>query len=830
MPAPLDPSPHPLDTQPRVIGRGRLLVALVIPVMALTAFGGYVVWEKLDGYRHNAVLLATAEMAQSAHALARELQEERDLSALFIGAGRNHWAQPLDRQRTDTDTEAAGFRRLVDRPQMRMLLGRGRPIPGVGDIDALRAEVDGDARIETVLRGYGRMISSVLATPLHLTAEDPATLITAYTDLGNIKDRIGRERSLGLALLLQSGQSRDLAPLLAETHAAIVAFIESFHSHASPEQEETYTRIVSDAAVARVQSLYAKAAAGQLRDADARAWEEAHATLNDQLAQAEDVLAHQMDGYLGAKLNSAKYMFYLLAIVVLALVAFAIETLRRSERRVVLAEDASRKLFRAVQQSPVAVTITDTAGFIDYVNPAFCQASGYTFGEMLGRNPRVLKSGLTPPVVYADMWRTIVSGQEWRGEICNRRKDGSLFWVSATMSAVRGANGDIVNYIAFEEDITEVKQLRQALEREHDNIRRILETMRDGIALVDSEQDFIYVNPALTNDFGPLRGRNCSEYFGSGAESSCPFRSDGAPPADIEHREWRSPAGKVYEVASAPVHSPDGSLSVLRIFHDITVRKHAEEAMNAAREAAELANRAKTEFLAAMSHELRTPLNAIIGFSEIMAEQLLGPIGQQQYADYCADINHSGRHLLNVIEDILDVARLEVGKVDLYEEEADLGVILKSSAALVTERAAENGVALAIETPGDLLLLRVDVGRLKQVLFNVLGNAIKFTPAGGSVLVSARLAETGGLDIVVADTGIGIAEDDLAKVMAPFGQADSGMARRYEGAGLGLSLARQLMRLHGGELNLDSALGQGTTVTLRFPGERVRVTRDSSAD
>ncbi|MBC7951987.1 MAG: PAS domain-containing sensor histidine kinase, partial [Rhodospirillaceae bacterium] len=255
---------------------------------------------------------------------------------------------------------------------------------------------------------------------------------------------------------------------------------------------------------------------------------------------------------------------------------------------------------------------------------------------------------------------------------------------------------------------------------------------------------------------------------------------------------------------------------------DITTRKQAEEAVNSAREAAELANRAKSEFLATMSHELRTPLNAIIGLSEIIEQQLLGPVGQPQYTDYARDINDSGKHLLQLINDILDVARLEVGRVALREDRVDPALVVRACLSMVRERAETGEVTLWDEPArAGLPFLWGDERRLKQILVNVLANAVKFTLAGGKVAVSIH-ADADGLSMVVSDTGIGIAPADLVKVMAPFGQADSSLARRYQGSGLGLPLSRKLMELHDGTLSLESTLGKGTMVTLHFPAERLR--------
>jgi signal transduction histidine kinase len=222
-----------------------------------------------------------------------------------------------------------------------------------------------------------------------------------------------------------------------------------------------------------------------------------------------------------------------------------------------------------------------------------------------------------------------------------------------------------------------------------------------------------------------------------------------------------------------------------------------------------------------MSHELRTPLNAIIGFSEIMRDELLGPLGDSRYSQYARDIHGSGAHLLEIINDILDLSKIEAGKHELIEETVELPAIVKSCLILLGERARSAEVRLDQRLPEDLPTLRADPRKLKQVVLNLLTNAVKFTPAGGTVTVTAGRDATGGVTFMVADTGIGIDPEDFDKVLAPFGQVDSGLGRKYEGTGLGLPLSRGFTELHGGRLILDSAPGEGTTVTVTLPKERV---------
>jgi signal transduction histidine kinase len=244
------------------------------------------------------------------------------------------------------------------------------------------------------------------------------------------------------------------------------------------------------------------------------------------------------------------------------------------------------------------------------------------------------------------------------------------------------------------------------------------------------------------------------------------------------------------------------------------------EAMRAAKEAAEGANLAKSEFLATMSHELRTPLNAILGFSDMMMNETMGPLGNLRYRSYAKDIHDSGSHLLALINDILDFSKSVAGKLELAEERVDARTLVETACRLVQPRVDEAGLTLTTKLPADAVIVICDLRKLTQVLLNLLSNAYKFTLPGGTI-ACALAVDDAGIRFVVADKGIGIPAEQLDRVVQPFAQVDSSLSRRHDGTGLGLALVKAMAELHGGSLRLESAVGAGTTATVTLPLERL---------
>jgi PAS domain S-box-containing protein len=285
--------------------------------------------------------------------------------------------------------------------------------------------------------------------------------------------------------------------------------------------------------------------------------------------------------------------------------------------------------------------------------------------------------------------------------------------------------------------------------------------------------------------------------------------------------------GRTFPVDMTASHIQFGDQEYLfTVARDATVRRHIESELRAARDLAETANRAKSDFLANMSHELRTPLNAIIGFSEVIGSALFGPL-DARYRDYAQDIHGSGHHLLRIINDLLDLSKVEAGRLELHDTPVPVAALFETCRRMVSDRAATGGISLDFRSVD--LEVSADELRLEQVLLNLVSNAVKFTPEGGRVTVSATLAPSGEVVISVADTGIGMAAEDIPRALQPFGQIDNSLTRPHGGTGLGLPLAQRLVELHGGTLSIYSELGNGTTVTAILPAERTHLREVASA-
>jgi|GEM_PF-5873541 len=502
-------------------------------------------------------------------------------------------------------------------------------------------------------------------------------------------------------------------------------------------------------------------------------------------------------------------------------------------------EQELRKVSYAVENSPAAVVITNARAIIEYVNPKFTRITGYSAEEAVGQNPRVLKSGLHPKEFYKEMWKTLTAGKEWRGKLYNRKKNGEFFWEAASISSISNDQGKITHYVAIKEDITTQVELEQALQKTRERLDKTQEIAHLGSWELDLDanrlfwSDEVYrifglertVAPLTYEDFLDLVHPRDRESVESGYYTTV---SRGDETFEAEHRIVRRSDGETRWVLEKCTHEKDGKDRVVRsvgMVLDITERKLGEIALKEARDAAEAANRAKSDFLASMNHELRTPLNVVIGFSEVLAERMFGELNEKQMKSV-ENIMDAGKRLLGLINDILDLSRMESGKMGLEPTTVHVKQLMENIRVLFREKIYKHHLKVEI-TASDGLYASADERMLKQIMFNLLSNAVKFTPDEGSIEVRAETVEQDGqaggnrgpwLKVCVSDSGIGIRPEDQGRLFRAFEQLDSGSGRRYQGSGLGLSLCKRFVEMHGGKIWAESeGEGKGSTFCFMIP-------------
>lgn len=388
--------------------------------------------------------------------------------------------------------------------------------------------------------------------------------------------------------------------------------------------------------------------------------------------------------------------------------------------------------------------------------------------------------------------------------------------------------GDLANAVeVFRKNIIEKQKSREMLRK----LSQAVEQSSHMIFITDYDGTIEYINPKFTE----WTGYTSDEAVGKNPS----LIKSGETPKEVYEDLWqtilsgkgwhgeikdRRKNGELFWSSAfiAPVRDDDNRITHFVATHeDISKRKNAEQAMHDAHLASEAANRAKTDFMSNMSHELRTPLNAIIGFSETMKDSVFGPLGNEQYEGYAEHIHSSGTHLLQLINDILDVSAVEAGKLELREGELNIVDTCEAAINIIAPKALESKITLSGINRQNLPILMADPLRLKQIFINLISNAVKFTPEHGSVSCDAVVDNGGDMVITILDTGVGMDEEGIKKALTMFGQTDSSLSRTHEGTGLGLPLAKGLVELHGGSLEIESEKGRGTLITVTFPKERV---------
>jgi len=476
------------------------------------------------------------------------------------------------------------------------------------------------------------------------------------------------------------------------------------------------------------------------------------------------------------------------------------------------------------------VSISDAAGDILYVNDKFCEVSEYSREELIGRNHRIVKSDFHKKEFYEELWETISSGNTWQGEICNQTKNGKLYWVQSTITPFLDNKGTPFQYIAIRTDITKVKAVQMELKESEHRITLAIEGSGDGI------WDWDINNKTMSFS------RLYEEMLGYDEHELAPLEKtwmDSVHPDDmayvadklkaylngseseyiIELRlrcknakyKWILCRGQIVERST-----DETPVRMMGIHTDISVRKAAEYNLIVAREEADRANKAKSDFLSSMSHELRTPMNAILGFGQLL--DMDKSLTEHQH-ESVSEIMKGGHHLLELINEVLDLAKIESGHIDLSVEPVELSSVVDECFSLIDPLTNANKIVMS-HTEMKGVIVRADRVRLKQALLNLISNAIKYNKPGGTVEVDIKPKENDRIHIVVTDSGMGINAKRLGELFQPFSRLDA-VDSGIEGTGIGLTITKRIVELMGGEIGVESEEGKGSLFWIGLPLEAI---------
>ena len=486
---------------------------------------------------------------------------------------------------------------------------------------------------------------------------------------------------------------------------------------------------------------------------------------------------------------------------------------------------------QVVEHSFDAIVTIDGRGRISSFNRAAERIFGRRAAEAEGRKATLLVAAAQESEPQT---RLALSFHMLRGgpfELLGQRADGARFNLELVISETVVQDERLA--ILHLRDITVQRRAEAARKTAQRRLEEAIDAMRDGFAMFDVEGRLLLCNTRFRDLHAlgweaPLEGRTHEDMLRALVAESPEHQLREAAETWIEkqlarHRSARSSfevelaEGTVARVSQH--RTRDGGL--VCVYADVTELHKRQQELLVAKEEAEAARRSMSGFLANMSHELRTPLNAIIGFSSMMKEEMVGPLGDKAYKSYASDIHASGSLLLDIINDVLDVSKIEAGKHRIEEDRVQVSQLLNSSLRLIGTRASAAGLSVERRSDFEDVELRADPRALKQILLNLLSNAVKFTPQGGKIELAALIDEKGDFLFRVSDDGIGMAAEDIPRALAVFGQIESDLASRHQGTGLGLPLAQRLTEMHGGSLELESAPGRGTSVTVRLPASRI---------
>ncbi|MEO5349117.1 MAG: nitrate- and nitrite sensing domain-containing protein [Magnetococcus sp. YQC-3] len=866
-------------------------IVLLPPLLVLAGFLWFHLLEEWQNW-HRATYQEHLTTSISALTdLVYTLQKERGYSSGFLASGGQKFRSELNTHRKNTDANIQKLRTLTTPPpgssaegvvhyptpaDLSLLLEEMTKTRQQVDEQAVLAQeaiADYTALTKTLLKMIGRLVVRIADVEI-------INQFFVFPALLHIGEALGKER----ALLTQTFAENRFAPGAYEQWYALrgeyEAYVSTLLDLSSPYYHEMFQTL--DGEASRAQTDHFRQLAKGLHtqadwqtpgeQVDPQAWFAASTRMIDLLRELGGQLQTDTRKLAIRRIQAAARKFWgqvgASIIVLLAVGALALAAILTTRSRLLLREVEERKerelelgkLHYALDQTPMTVVITDIDGNIEYANQTCLFHTGYSREELLGQNPRVLKSGSTSPEAYVELWQTILAGNVWQGEFYNRRKDGTHFWEAASISPIRDPEGNICHFLAIKEEITEKKRAEQ----ENDYRRQLLEQVASGAPLSDIYQLVMrymeLLSPGLVTCLSVVdREQNCLRCvtaprlrvpeladFHCPAEGGVPIHAAATACAAAAYRKelvqvrdilqdphwapfkdsfcqaglrscWSMPilgeGGEVlgtlagyYRAAQLPDPRFLERLSPMAQLIGIAIsRQRREEALRAAAERAAAASRAKSTFLANMSHEIRTPLHSIIGALELL--QNPEPTDDQQGQLQLAF--SSAQTLLFLINDLLDYSKIEARQLQLDILPFNLPQLLAEVESIMGVMARKKQIGLTRYFPDDWpLVVQGDANRLKQILLNLLGNAIKFTPAGGSIHLSGegvvRHGEQLELMFVVQDTGVGIPEEKRQHIFGRFTQADESITRRFGGTGLGLAICRDLVAMMGGEIGVEA--------------------------
>lgn len=488
------------------------------------------------------------------------------------------------------------------------------------------------------------------------------------------------------------------------------------------------------------------------------------------------------------------------------------------------AEEEIRRLSLAVQQSPAAIMITTEDGTIEYVNPKFTEISGYSFDEIKGQNPRILKSGNTDPVIYTQLWNTIKAGKTWRGEVQNKDKTGNLFWESISISPIIDKKNRITHYIGIKEDITEKKKYVEKIKRANEFYLNLFEDSPTMIWRCKKDGYRDYFNQTWLKFRGFTQQEEIEEGWIAGihpddkdtylANISNAFKNKEPVRSLFRLKRFNEEYRWINEICK-PYYDLEGYFAgMIGTCIDVTENKLAEEAMRKAKDEAEKSEALKTEFLAQMSHEIRTPINAILSFTSLLRYELEESVDEDLRESFRI-IDQGGRRLIRTIDLLLHMSEIQTGNYEITKKEKDLqNDVIDNVVSELSPLALTRGININIKNECENLIVKVDEHSIMQIFENLVDNAIKYNKEEGNIDILMYELNGGKIAVDIKDEGIGISQEFLPNLFEPFTQEEQGYTRKFEGNGLGLALVKKYCEINDAEIKVESKKGVGTKFTV----------------